>query len=68
MTIAIQLNGDQLVYPAQTTIANLVEQLGLTGKRIAIEVNHQIIPRSLHVEYILKADDKVEVIHAIGGG
>ena len=43
-------------------------ELGLSEKRLAVEVNLDIIPRSEHPSYQLKENDKVEVVHAIGGG
>lgn len=65
----IILNGESVVLDAKTsTIAALVEQLQLTGKRIAVEVNENIVPRSAHVTTLLKAGDRIEIVHAIGGG
>ncbi len=64
----IYLNGEAREVPDNWTAAKLVESLGLTGRRIAMEVNLEILPRSDHDSYILKAGDKVEIVHAIGGG
>jgi sulfur carrier protein len=64
----IQLNGEPKTLADDSTLADLVEDLALTGKRIAIEVNHEIIPRSLHATHALQEGDAVEVVHAIGGG
>ena len=64
----IYLNGEAREVPDNCTAAKLVESLGLTGRRIAMEVNLEILPRSDHDSYILKAGDKVEIVHAIGGG
>ncbi|MBD3658073.1 MULTISPECIES: sulfur carrier protein ThiS [Marinobacter] len=64
----IQVNGDILELPDGATISALVEQLELAGKRLAVEVNEDIVPRSRHAEYRLSAGDRVEVVHAIGGG
>jgi sulfur carrier protein len=50
------------------TIAQLIEQLGLTGKRIAIEINETTVPRSAHATTVLRSGDRVEIVHAIGGG
>ena len=47
---------------------DLVATLGLTGRRIAIEVNEAIVPRSQHTATRLADGDRVEVVHAIGGG
>ena len=64
----IQLNGKTYPLPQQLTLAQLLEQLELTGKRLAGEVNLAIVPRSQHEQHVLQAGDKVEIVHAIGGG
>lgn len=64
----IYLNGEVHNVPDSCTAAQLVELLGLRGRRIAVEVNLEILPRSGYDSYILKAEDKVEIVHAIGGG
>ncbi|WP_280562541.1 MULTISPECIES: sulfur carrier protein ThiS [unclassified Chromohalobacter] len=64
----IQLNGDQRELASQLTISELIEQLALTGRRIAVEVNEEIVPRSQHAEIRLSPGDRVEIVHAIGGG
>ena len=64
----ILLNGENHEISDSCTAAALVEQLSLTGKRIAMEVNLDIVPRSEYAAYQLNAGDKVEIVHAIGGG
>lgn len=64
----IQLNGKTYPLSQQLTLAQLLEQLELTGKRLAVEVNLAIVPRSQHEQHVLQAGDKVEIVHAIGGG
>ncbi len=64
----IQVNGEMLDVTEGMTLSGLVEQLELVGKRIAIELNLEIVPRSEHPETVLKAADRVEIVHAIGGG
>lgn len=64
----IQLNGEPFDTQDGATLAQLVEQLDLVGKRIAIELNMEIVPRGEHAETALKEGDQVEVVHAIGGG
>lgn len=63
----IILNGESTIVDA-TTIAQLIEQLQLTGKRIAVEINEEIMPRSAHATTLLHEGDTVEIVHAIGGG
>ena len=64
----IVLNGRDENVASDATIADLVAASGLTGKRVAIEVNREIVPRSDYASHTLRADDRVEVVHAIGGG
>lgn len=64
----IQLNGDAVELPDGMTVADLIAHLELTGKRLAVEVNEDIVPRSQHPELTLTEGDRVEVVHAIGGG
>jgi sulfur carrier protein len=52
----------------ESSLADLVEQLGLGDKRIAAEVNLEIVPRSQHAALRLNDGDQIEIVHAIGGG
>lgn len=64
----IVVNGASQDVAAQTSIQQLIEILALGGGKIAIEVNGEIVPRSLFSETILQPDDKIEIVQAIGGG
>lgn len=64
----ILLNGEERELAGGLTVAGLIEQLGLAGRRIAVEVNENIVPRSAHAATVLQAGDRVEIVHAIGGG
>jgi len=64
----IRLNGQLHTLAESTSIVDLLEQLGLTGKRLAVEINEEIIPKSRHTTTLLQANDQVEIVHAIGGG
>lgn len=64
----IRVNGEEMVLPAQCTVSELVEQMALAGKRIAIELNRDILPKSEHERTSLQHGDVVEIVHAIGGG
>ena len=68
MAMKIQLNGAPHTVEQPVTVAQLLQQLGLAQKRVAVEVNLEIVPRSSHAAHELQANDKVEVVHAIGGG
>lgn len=64
----ILLNGEPHALTGATTVAQLLEQLELQGRRIAVELNHEIVVRSAWADTVLKDSDQVEVVHAIGGG
>ena len=64
----IQLNGEPRRLEPGTTIAALLDAEGLAQRRVAVEVNGEIIPRRLHVGHALHDGDKVEIVHALGGG
>ncbi|WP_328184921.1 sulfur carrier protein ThiS [Marinobacter sp. OP 3.4] len=64
----VVLNGDARELPDEATLQWLIDDLGLAGKRLAVEVNEDIVPRSRHGDFRLSDGDRVEVVHAIGGG
>ncbi len=64
----IQLNGEVHPLDSSISLAELVERQGLTGKRLAIELNLEIVPRSQYADTRLSDGDRVEIVHAIGGG
>jgi sulfur carrier protein len=64
----IQLNGEPLELPDDQSVADLLVRLDLTGRRVAVELNLDIVPRSQHATTRLAEGDRVEVVHAIGGG
>jgi sulfur carrier protein len=66
--VKIIVNGEEISIPEGSNIQDLVAELGYKNKRIAIEVNEAIIPKSKHQSYLLKSSDRVEVINAVGGG
>lgn len=64
----IQLNGERYELPDGQSVADLLQRLALTGRRLAVELNRDIVPRSQHAATVLVEGDRVEVVHAIGGG
>lgn len=66
--IDILFNDRELAVPAGCTVSRLLDREGMGGRRVAVEVNRQIVPRSAHGTHALVAGDKVEVVHALGGG
>jgi len=53
---------------AAATVADLVAALGLVGKRIAVECNGEIVPRSRYAETRIASGDRLEIVGAVGGG
>lgn len=67
--INITINGNARQFDeVEFTVGNLVTKLGLTGKRLAIERNGEIVPKSLFAETPLVSGDKLEIVGAVGGG
>ncbi len=66
--ITISINGASRQLPDFTSVATLIEELGLVGKRIALERNGEIVPRSSFSTQQLADGDKLEVVVAVGGG
>ena len=64
----ITVNGQAHELPAALTVAGLVEHLSLLGKRIAVERNGEVVPRSQHSGTALSDGDRLEIIVAVGGG
>jgi sulfur carrier protein len=66
--VRIHFNGEPRDVAADTDLARLLELEGLAGRRVAVEINGEIIPRGLHARHVVRDGDRVEVVHALGGG
>lgn len=66
--ITVSVNGATRQFPQIISIAALVEEMGLTGKRIALERNGEIVPRGMFATRQLADGDRLEVVVAVGGG
>ena len=66
--LTITINGESRQFPEAMSVAVLVETLGYTGKRIAIERNGEIVPRGRHADTLLTEGDILEIVVAVGGG
>ncbi len=64
----IQLNGHPHALAEHSTLLALLQQQGLAERRVAVEINGEIIPRGQHAGWLLQAGDRVEIVHALGGG
>ena len=62
------INGEEKDCPGVTTLASLVEQLGLKPDRLAVELNLEIVPRAHWTATVLNEKDRLEVVHFVGGG
>jgi sulfur carrier protein len=66
--VRIRLNGEWQSVRDGVTVAELLAELGLENRRIAVEVNCHVVPRRDHAAHRLRDGDEVEVVHFVGGG
>ncbi|MEW5893694.1 MAG: sulfur carrier protein ThiS [Pseudomonadota bacterium] len=66
--ITVSLNGEPRQFNPPLKLAQLLDQLGLTGKRLAVEKNGEIVPKSQHAETAIEDGDVLEIVVAVGGG
>jgi sulfur carrier protein len=66
--VPVVVNGQALEITAATTVADVLAARGLARKRVAVEVNGAIVPRSRHAATIFAPGDRVEIVVAVGGG
>jgi len=64
----LHINGEKRDLSDVTTVADLVERLGMKGDRVAIELNLDIVPRDRWPKTQLKDGDRLEIVHFVGGG
>ena len=64
----IIVNGEEKDLDQPMTVSQLLADMGVADKRVAVEVNLEIVPRSEHTQFQLNNADRVEVVQAIGGG
>jgi sulfur carrier protein len=66
--VCVTVNGQPTRLPRATTVAGLLERMDTAGKRIAVERNGEIVPRSEHGATRLDDGDRLEIVIAVGGG
>jgi len=66
--LEILVNGDPRRMPAGSTLADLVDRLGLGKRRLAVAVNRAVVPRTRFGARALSAGDRIEILEAVGGG
>jgi sulfur carrier protein len=62
------LNGESKTIGDAVTVSQLLCDLGFGERRVAVEINEEIVPRSQHSAHRLRRDDRIEVVRAVGGG
>jgi sulfur carrier protein len=67
-SMQIQLNGTTHTLDDAPTVAELLERTGYAGRRVAVEINQAIVPRSAHATHRVAEGDRIEVVTAFGGG
>lgn len=66
--LRLTVNGETVECPAGSTVLNLLRRMDAAGKRVAVERNGEIVPRSEHATTVLAAGDRLEIVIAVGGG
>ena len=66
--IQVTVNGAAQRFEQPLAVSALIERMSLTGKKIAVERNGEIVPRSLHREILVEDGDRLEIVVAVGGG
>ncbi|WP_421994998.1 sulfur carrier protein ThiS [Roseococcus sp.] len=68
LQIALSVNGEMRAVPAGTSVTGLLAEIGLAERKVAVERNLEIVPRSQYSTTMLSAGDAIEIVHFIGGG
>ena len=64
----LTINGKDKVFDDALSLTQLIEQLGMKGDRVAVELNREIVSRAQWAETSLKDGDRLEIVHFVGGG
>jgi thiamine biosynthesis protein ThiS len=67
-TLTLTVNGEARKFPGALSVAGLVAALGLDTRKVAVELNREIVPRSTYAAVALRDGDVLEIVHFIGGG
>jgi len=66
--LTFMLNGEARNYPPPLSVAALLQRIGLDTRKVAVELNEEIVPRSAYAATWVRHGDKLEIVHFIGGG
>ena len=64
----VQINGEVREFDEPQSVQSIVERLGLDARKIAVERNLEVVPRSAYERTAVAAGDRLEIVHFIGGG
>lgn len=64
----LSINGEEKSFPDGLSLAQLIEQLGMKGDRVAVELNREIVARAVWAGTQLRDGDRLEIVHFVGGG
>jgi sulfur carrier protein len=62
------INGEPRIFDDVSSVADLIDKLGIKGDRVAVELNREIVPRAQWPASAVKDGDKLEIVHFVGGG
>ncbi|NJL32436.1 MAG: sulfur carrier protein ThiS [Phycisphaerales bacterium] len=66
--LTITVNGETKTFALPMTVEALIQQLGMGGRAVAVEVNRELVPRKAHAATLLKEGDQLEIVTLVGGG
>ena len=64
----ISINGEAKIVDPETTLAGLIDQLGMNPRYLAVERNLELVPRNDHADCVLQQNDRLEIVTLVGGG
>jgi thiamine biosynthesis protein ThiS len=66
--ISVTINGEKREVPGEVRLDKLLELFSFPDRRVAVEVNHQVVRRADWQTTVIRGEDKIEVVHFVGGG
>jgi thiamine biosynthesis protein ThiS len=67
-TMHVSINGEKREVATGSTVRQLLDELQISATRVAVEVNLEIVPKTAYAGHTLHDDDKIEIVHFVGGG
>jgi sulfur carrier protein len=66
--VQISINGETRAVDSESTVADLLKELGMQPKYVAVERNRELVPRATHADCVLEDGDELEIVTLVGGG